>query len=334
MKNPFKEFLYFSKTERRGILVLVTAIILLLLFNHFYRYRQAHATPTEAEIEQQAEEVAEYERFLASVRLKEQPKEKNLPADHKGNSSPLLFFFDPNSADSTTFRQLGLPAWMAQNILRYREKGGRFRQAEDFKKIYGLREADYQRLLPYICIAGEESINDKPQPLTTLLQSDSATQIEKRAEIYNRAERNDSAKIGHTFLPKYPKGTIIELNRADTTELQRIPGIGSAIARMIVGYRKRLGGFYCIEQLEEIHLDYRQLEPWFRINPNEISRINVNLVGIEKLRNHPYINFYQAKILIDERNQAGKLRNLNMLSLYDEFSEEDLERISHYICFE
>lgn len=42
---------------------------------------------------------------------------------------------------------------------------------------------------------------------------------------------------------KYPEGTLVDLSEADTTELKKIPGIGSGIARMIVAYRKRLGGF-------------------------------------------------------------------------------------------
>ena len=50
---------------------------------------------------------------------------------------------------------------------------------------------------------------------------------------------------------KYQPGTVINLNEADTTELKKVPGIGSAIARMIVNYRTQLGGFYKIEQLQE-----------------------------------------------------------------------------------
>ena len=91
---------------------------------------------------------------------------------------------------------------------------------------------------------------------------------------------------------------MLDLNNADTTELKKIPGIGSGIARLIVGYRKRLGGFYKIEQLEEVHLDYHQLQAWFTVAPSEIRRINLNHAGIERLCYHPYINIYQAKALV------------------------------------
>jgi len=60
--------------------------------------------------------------------------------------------FDPNTADSLTFRQLGLSAWATKNALKYRKKGGRFRKPDDFKKIYGLDEELFEELRPYIQI--------------------------------------------------------------------------------------------------------------------------------------------------------------------------------------
>lgn len=69
-------------------------------------------------------------------------------------------------------------------------------------------------------------------------------------------------------------GTLVDLNRADTTELKKIPGIGSGIARLIIGYRQRLGGFYNITQLQEIHLDTTQLQSWFSIDTRAIHLIN------------------------------------------------------------
>ena len=198
---------------------------------------------------------------------------------------------------------------MAKNILRYRSKGGKFRKAEDFKKVYGLTEEQYQTLSPYIYFTAEDTIR-KATSLLTLQQT-------PKDSIY-----------------KYPAGTVLNLNHADTTELKKIPGVGSGIARSIVNYRQRLGGFHRIEQLQEIHLDYRQLQAWFTVTPSEIRRINLNRVGIERLRNHPYINFYQAKALVEYRKKRGTLHNLKPFALYEEFTESDLERLSRYVCFE
>jgi len=44
----------------------------------------------------------------------------------------------------------------------------------------------------------------------------------------------------------------IDINRADTAELIKLPGIGKVYAGRIIAYRKTLGGFTNVEQLKEI----------------------------------------------------------------------------------
>lgn len=310
MKNPFKDFLYFSRGERRGILVLIIGIILIFLSGHIYSFLQNNRQLSDEEIREQAGALKEYDNFINSIREQEKKANArfNKPERYK-RETVILAPFDPNRADSITFCRLGLPAWMARNILRYRSKGGKFRKTEDFKKVYGLTEEQYRTLSPYIYFTAEDTIR-KTAALLTLPQA-------KKDSIY-----------------KYPAGTRLNLNKADTAELKKIPGIGSGIARLIVGYRQRLGGFYQIEQLQDIHLDYRQLQTWFTVAPSEISRINLNRVGIERLRHHPYINFYQAKAIVEYRKKKGTLHNLKPFVLYEEFTESDLEQLSHYVCFE
>lgn len=133
---------------------------------------------------------------------------------------------------------------------------------------------------------------------------------------------------------KYPEVVVINLNTADTTELKKIPGIGSGIARMIVGYRQQLGGYYDVSQLKDLRLDYEQLIPWFETRPEDLRLLPVNRSSIERLRSHPYINFHQAKALVEYRKKHGSIPNLRVFSLYDEFTEHDLERIGHYLSFE
>ena len=198
---------------------------------------------------------------------------------------------------------------MAKNILRYRSKGESSVRPKTSKSIWIDKKNSTKRSTPYIYFTAEDTIR-KATSLLTLRQA-------PKDSIY-----------------KYPAGTVLNLNHADTTELKKVPGVGSGIARSIVNYRQRLGGFYRIEQLQEIHLDYRQLQAWFTVTPSEIRRINLNRVGIERLRNHPYINFYQAKALVEYRKKKGTLHNLKPFALYEEFTESDLERLSHYVCFE
>ncbi|WP_294605451.1 helix-hairpin-helix domain-containing protein [uncultured Bacteroides sp.] len=311
MQNPLKDFFYFSRGERRGILILIAATGIVLLSGYLISAWQHRDNVSPADIAEQAAARQEYEEFIASLEEKEHPKRRwtHTSYEQKEAEIPVVLApFNPNRADSMAFRHLGLPAWMVKNILHYRSKGGKFRKPEDFKKIYGMTEEQYSSLSPYIYIAPEDTARNAPQ-----------LYIPQPAQVENM---------------KYASGTVIDLNLADTTELKKIPGIGSGIARLIVGYRQRLGGFYQIEQLKDIHLDTRQLQAWFSIKSTDIHHINLNRSSVDRLRSHPYINFYQAKAIIEYRKKKGSLTSLKPFTLYEEFTEADLERISHYVCFE
>ena len=62
------------------------------------------------------------------------------------------FPFDPNTVTLEELVRLGLSERQAESILNYREKGGRFRSKEDFKKMYVVSDTLYERLEPYIDI--------------------------------------------------------------------------------------------------------------------------------------------------------------------------------------
>lgn len=304
----WKDFLYFTKTERQGIIVLVVLIIGAFSLPRLWQHSNvsADAPPPEDEIFKK-----EYEDFISSLKeIKPQrkyAKDSFLVALHR---EIKLSAFDPNTADSATFLSLGLPSWMAKNILRYRSKKGKFRRREDFRKIYGLTEEQYQTLFPYIRIARD-----------TAVIKDTIRLLTEHPPM-------------HDSLFKYKPGTIISLNEADTTELKKIPGIGSAIARMIVNYRTRLGGFYKIEQLEEIHLKADLLREWFSVNAGEIECIHINKASVGRMMHHPYINYYQAKVIAEYRKKKKAIHSLKQLSLYEEFSAGDFERMAPYICYD
>ena len=88
MQNPFKEFLYFSRGERRGILVLITGIILVFLSGYIYIYQREHRPLSDEAIRRQATAMAEYESFVASIQEKEQKWDNRLILPPKNNRQP------------------------------------------------------------------------------------------------------------------------------------------------------------------------------------------------------------------------------------------------------
>ncbi|MCM1034366.1 MAG: helix-hairpin-helix domain-containing protein [Paludibacter sp.] len=211
--------------------------------------------------------------------------------------------FDPNTADSLTLRQLGLPAWMIKNIMNYRAKGGCFRTKESFLKVYGMTTERYTLLEPYITID------------TTLLPQQ------------------------HAFSQTFPikKDTIIDLNACDTASLQLIRGIGHYKAMQIIRYRQQLGGYATPAQLLEI----KEIQPLpdtilrsFFACTDSIHPIRVNHSRTEQLQRHPYLSFTQAKALYELRRELFRLHSIDQLHNLECFTDTDILRLQPYLSFE
>ncbi len=297
----WKDFFYYTKSERRVILLLLAIALLLLgiwAITEYLRPVEVPVTLSESE---------EIDSFLANLEEQEKIRKSHTP---KNEISAVLQPFDPNTADSVLLRQLGLPVYIVRNILKYRAKGGVFRSPESFSRIYGLKEEVYQKLKPYITIAPLVSVSH--------VRTDTFRQL----------------KDTIPYVPKYEEGTIVDLNKADTSILKRIPGIGSTLARMIVVYRQRLGGFYDVAQLQEVPHVGVELNKWFVVTPAGLHKIQVNSASLDKLRSHPYMDFYKAKAIMEYRRKRGKIKGLSQLSMFEEFTEKDLKRLSPYLTFE
>ncbi|MDR1762979.1 MAG: helix-hairpin-helix domain-containing protein [Dysgonamonadaceae bacterium] len=159
-----------------------------------------------------------------------------------------------------------------------------------------------------------------------------------RQEPENKPVEQYSAPNSAPRQEKLEAGQSLELNLADTAELKKIPGVGSSFARRIAGYRQLLGGYYRKEQLQEVYGMYVELyekiEPFLRVDESRITKIKVNQASLDRLKAHPYMNFYRAKAIVEMRNKKGKVGNISELSLLEEFPADVLERLSHYFDFE
>ena len=178
------------------------------------------------------------------------------------------------------------------------------------------------------------SVDQKPHYAST--KSNSSP--EKRSYYSPPAESKDLAKQNrYPAAEKFASGTVIDINTSDTLQLMKIPGIGSSFAKRITGYRNLLGGYYRLEQLQEVYGMYVELyekiAPYLRADTTKIIPVQVNTASLDKLKSHPYLNFYQAKAIVEMRKKKGKLENINELYLLEEFTAEDWERLKHYLAF-
>ncbi|WP_455623546.1 ComEA family DNA-binding protein [Parabacteroides sp.] len=137
---------------------------------------------------------------------------------------------------------------------------------------------------------------------------------------------------------KFPAGPLVELNSAATTALQHVPGLGSVFAKRIIKYRELLGGFYSVEQLGEVYgIDeerYESMKSWFSVELSAISQLPVNQLSVKELASHPYVSYKQARVIERQVRKKGKLQGWENLTLLEEFTEYDRERLRHYFSFQ
>jgi len=313
----WKDFFSFTKQERQGILLLLALIAGICIGKFFFSKKESVSEKNNI-VQEQASDHQKEKKYSQ--------KEESFNYQLNNETTIVLKPFDPNSADYSTFVSLGLKPYIAQNIIKYRNKGGKFKNPDDLAKIYGLSNDDFKRLKPYIQIRTEK----QPAKIQQIAIKDSTSKISlPQKENIQTAQKQEKITLG----------TVIDINNADTTELKKVPYIGSAFALRIVKYRQLLGGFYSVEQLKEVHgLDnelFLKIAPYLTVSENpELQTIAINQSSLDKLKSHPYINFYQAKVIVELRKKKGKIRNISELVLLEEFSENDLKRLVYYLSFE
>jgi len=219
----------------------------------------------------------------------------------------ILFDFDPNTASLEDFVKLGLPHFIAQRIVHYREKGGRFKKKEDLAKIYGLRPSDYQRLMPYIQLQNLENVQKK---------------------TFSNISIASNKKLERP----------IHLNFADTADLKKVNGIGSTLASRIVKYRSKLGGFVNSNQLYEVFgLDSAvvklALEKFILPNSDGIKTLSINILPADSLSQHPYLDKKAAKILVNYRQHHGKFFSKDDLLKSKAIAPEKANKLMPYLVF-
>ncbi|MBR1484451.1 MAG: helix-hairpin-helix domain-containing protein [Prevotella sp.] len=303
------DFFYMQKSDRRVVLVLLGVAVVAMGLIQLIDMLEP---PGQLEVE--ADSVA-----VGNVMAVEGRQDRQ-PYYDAGSPRPERFPFDPNTADSTQLLRLGLQPWQVRNIYKYRARGGIYRRKEDFARLYGLTVKQYRELEPYI------SISPDYLPASTLFEGRHADAAQTQS-----ADSTAPVPSASRYPVKLKPGETVDLATADTTQLRRVPGIGSYYARRIVAYGERLGGYVSTGQLQEIEDFPADALPFFIVGTTSVHRMNVNRLSLSELRRHPYIDYYQARAIVDYRRLHGPIRSLNDLRLLPEFTPEKIDRLLPYV---
>ena len=303
--SELKRYFTFNRTERRGSVII---IVLILVSWMGYFVLSAITTHRQSDFEKFKNEIASFEKSLVadslSIRVESHKEfDFNNPDQSIAREKLNPFQFNPNHLSAEKWEELGLSEKQIEVILNYEAKGGKFYKKEDFRKMYCISETEYEILEPFIVI---------PEP-----QKDSS---------YKK-----TAYVGK-------KAVVVELNAADTLELQLLRGIGSSFAGRIVKYREKLGGFYCKEQLLEVWgMDtarYHKLAENVVVDKSLIRKININKANVKELMKHPYIEYPLALSIVKYRAKNGNFSSVQQINSASAIYKELFLKIEPYLTVE
>jgi competence protein ComEA len=282
-----KQYFVFNRHERKGIYVLLALIVCCLLIPRIWVLM---FPPQALHISSEIIPVIEDATIDSNL--------------HSTNTTPTLFSFNPNTADSATFVQLGFTPKLAKSILNYRNKGGVFKQANDLYRIYNIDSQHIAALIPYVVI---EQTTTQQQP----------------------------------FEPHTPKETrpqlSVELNTADSITLIGLYGIGPTLASRIIAYRERSGGFFDLQQLKEVYGITDETIQKFQgkayVEASVVRKISINTITLDELKKHPYLRYKTAQAIMNYRQQHGAFNSTDDLKKIILLPDSIIMKLEPYLDF-
>ncbi len=353
LSEKIRSYFIFSKRERIGIYVLVILILAAAIGPGFIHDKR---------LDSDLDSIKKFEAEMAALHARDAEDSIEKKEERRGSAkNTRLFYFDPNSLDPAGWKKLGLHEKTIQTIMRYLEKGGRFRKADDLLKIYGMRENEFVQLKPFVQIKNET----EKKPFRLLRQlADSADAVNSStSQPFNPPSSSQPFNhstpqpFNHSTLQPFNHSTSqpfnppsssqpfnhstpqpIDINKADSIAFMAFRGIGQKLAARIISFRQKLGGFYSVDQVRETYglpdSVFISIRPLLKIGEDaedSLKKIDLNESGIEQLRQHPYIRWNLARAIVEFRNQHGPFSKPEDLEKLHILSQAEIQKIMPYL---
>ena len=231
-----------------------------------------------------------------------QPKSYNSHAEGPNRKREIVVPSEPFMIDTVSVEYLmrwGLSERQAQVVLNYRDGTGGIHDEEKLRSCYVIDSLVADRMMKYIVFS----------------------QPEKSITLAKTEQRPD----------------LIEINRADSTELVAVYGIGEKSAQAILRYRELLGGFYSLEQLRELKVisesNFERILQQISCDSCEIRKIDINFAGLKILAGHPYVSDRALRRIVKLRQLKGGWNRIEEMIDDKIFSEEEAKRLEPYLRF-
>jgi len=299
----YKDFFTFTQQERRGIAVFfLTATTIILAAEYWPKGSQ-----------NMEEDLSMY-YFPSDSLQQDDSAALSIENDIFGGSSEpekkvfQKFSFDPNHLSVDSLLLLGFSKFGAKSLTNYVGKGGKIKDAAKFKTIFGIDTNLVNQLQAFIVYPTPES-----------------------ASVYKNEKKEKTI-----YIEKVQE--IVDINSADSLQLDAIKGVGPYMTKRILSYRKKLGGYLYKAQLLELNIIadslYQPIEKYLTVNPELIRKININTADYKTFVTNPYFDKETANVILKYRKQHGPFKDIAHISRIRSLSESTGNKILPYLSVE
>ena len=318
--DQLEDFFGISRKQARAAFVLMVLSFFLIWTPFVFRRWVLPLFPTSHETintQKMDSIVVELEKDAKSQEIERENKYAKKDYTKVPDRPVRLFTFDPNTASIDQLQELGIPAFIAKRIDKYRSKGGKFKKKEDLLHIYDFPSAVYEKLESYIKL---------PETHATYAKS----KYPEKSYPKNDLPREAKAYSKPVIVP-------FDINTTDTTQLVKLKGIGSKLSLRILKFRDALGGFHSTSQFSEIFgldsLALSELNKYAKVQ-SPVKKININTATVDELSQHSYLRNKKINVIIvNYRTQHGAYQSIEDLKKVRVLDQKVIEKIGPYLVF-
>lgn len=278
--EPIKNWFGYTRRERRSGFIILLIILLILGLRYTLPESRIHI-----------------EDITGTVSATANPSDLTEKSNISGGEA---FSFDPNTASYDTLMKIGFTPKEANTLINYRNKGARFMHPSDIKKVYGVKAAKAEKLIPLV-------------------------KVNQRTSQKGRS-RSLQQKPG------------IDINTSDSATLVRLPGIGPVLSVRIIKYRRLLGGYARIDQLKEVYglteETFEIIKGRVFADSGVVSRININSAGYKELTRFPYFEKSEVIAILKYRELKGRINDITYLTENKLITTDKAKKIHAYLNFD
>jgi DNA uptake protein ComE-like DNA-binding protein len=297
MKTLIREFLHFSRTEQKGIIVLAALTFLVIGMRIWIRLDSEvtfHIPPNEIIALKEMVKQMDQED---SMRVHEQ----NYPYEKKSELS-ISKAIDPNNMKENDWVKIGFTQKEASSIVKFQNKSGGFKFKEDLKKLYCMSDERFLSLEPFLNLPEK---TDKTEQFT----------------------KNTKRQIPIIELNRCDSIALVSL---------RGIGPGWA-RRIIKRRDQLGGFYCLEQLLEMKGFNdtlLNTLRTQVKVDSSFIQKLNINQLSLEDLQKHPYCWYGVGKSIVNYRLQHGPFRTVEGLKKIYTLRPETYEKLVHYVKLE